>query len=66
MIDVNRLLQLEYLNGLILEFDKIDLEEKKKFIEYYTLDDIIKMNLEDINLLFEKFDVKNEIILEFM
>ena len=58
MINVEKILQLDYLEGLLLQIDKHIKDEKEKIIKHYDINMLESMNIDEINNLFKNYEVK--------
>lgn len=65
-IDVSKLLQLDYLNALILQYtNKID-KINSSFVKQYNLDMITSMEVDEINKLFNQYNISNDNVLKYL
>lgn len=65
-IDVNRLLDLEYVNDVISQMNSSIDEIRHDFLDLYDLDLIQKMDVKSINDLFGQYNLDNRNVLQFL
>lgn len=65
-IDVNKLLDLDYVNSVISQINNSIDEIRHGFLVLYDLDIIKNMEINDINELFGRYNVDNTNILQFL
>lgn len=66
MIDVDKLLQLDYLNDLIMQLrDSVD-DKKKLFVSKYSFETLLELSIEEVNELFNKYGVSNENYIKYL
>ena len=53
MINVEKILQLDYLEDLLLQIDEHIASEKEKIIKHYDISMLENMNVDEINDLFK-------------
>ena len=66
MVDVNKLLQFEYLENLILQINKDISEKEKLFVDEYSFDMLCNMDLEYIDSVFNSYGVGYDNLLKLM
>jgi len=66
MIDVERILQLDYLKELLFQIDKHIAVEKGKIIRHYDIDTLESMNVDEISSLFKKYGVNSDKLLSLI
>lgn len=66
MIDVDKILQLDYLNSLISQINNTISEKKSLFVLEYDFEQLLIMSLEDINKLFSNYNVDNANLLRYV
>lgn len=65
-IDVNKLLDLEYLNELILQINSDIDKNKASFLQRYDLDILKKMELDAVNSLFSQYSLNNTGVRQYL
>ena len=63
MIDVEKILQFDYLEGLLLQVEEYIANEKEKIIKHFDLNILENMPGDELSILFEKYGVKCENLL---
>lgn len=63
MINVEKILQLDYLEGLLLQVEEHIVSEKEKIIKHYDIDILESMAIDEINNLFKNYNIKCESLL---
>ena len=58
MINVEKILQLDYLEDLLLQIDEHIASEKEKIIKHYDISMLENMSVDEINDLFKEYEVK--------
>lgn len=58
MINVEKILQLDYLDGLLLQVEEHISNEKEKIIKHYDLKMLENLDVEEVSNLFKNYDVK--------
>lgn len=65
-IDVNKLLELDYVNDLVSQLNKEIDNLRNSMIQLYDLDILRKMKIEDVNELFSRYNLECNNVLEFL
>jgi len=66
MINVEKILQLDYLEGLLLQIDEHIALEKEKIIKHYDIDTLESMTVDEVSNLFKEYRVKCDNLLHLM
>lgn len=64
-IDIERILQLDYLNSCLLQINANIEEIKSNTVEHYDFNTIVAMNEESIKILFNKYGVDYHNVIEY-
>ena len=65
-IDVNRLLELDYLNSLVSQLNNEINKIRKSFLGLYDLDILKGMDIKSVNDLFNQYGINNSSVVQFL
>lgn len=66
MIDVDKLLRLDYLNDLIMQISDSINDKNKLFVSKYSFEILRELSLEEINEIFNKYNISNENYIKYL
>ena len=64
--DINNLLDLDYLNGKISQLNNEVDDLKKQLVESYNFDDLRKLNIDEIKIIFSKYNISCVSLIQYV
>lgn len=66
MIDIDKLLEFDYLNDLIMQISDSINEKEKLFVSKYSFEMLRELSLEEVNEVFNKYNISNENYIKYL
>ena len=64
--DINNLLNLDYLNSIVSQLNNDIVELEKQLVEPYSLDNLKEINIDEIKIMFSKYDLSCVNLMQYL